>query len=62
MLDADTLRRFTARFPEPDALTDLDRWQAFDILAPETFAAMYRVTVQKPAPKQAKQIEIKTAA
>jgi SAM-dependent methyltransferase len=50
MLDADTLRRFAARFPGQDALTDLDRWQAFEILAPETFAAMYRFTVQKPPP------------
>jgi tetratricopeptide (TPR) repeat protein/SAM-dependent methyltransferase len=50
MLDADTLRRFAARFPGQDALTDLDRWQAFEILVPETFAAMYRFTVQKPSP------------
>jgi tetratricopeptide (TPR) repeat protein/SAM-dependent methyltransferase len=50
MLDAVALQRFAARFPETDALTDLDRWQAFEILAPETFAAMYRFTVRKPMP------------
>jgi tetratricopeptide (TPR) repeat protein/SAM-dependent methyltransferase len=47
ILDPATLQRFAARFPEPDALIDLDRWQAFEILAPETFAAMYRFTVRK---------------
>ena len=47
-LDSTAMRRFTARFPEPDALTDLDRWQAFELLEPQTFAGMYRFTVQKP--------------
>ena len=49
ILDMATTQRFLARFPEPDALLDLDRWQAFEILAPETFAAMYRFTVRKQA-------------
>jgi tetratricopeptide (TPR) repeat protein/SAM-dependent methyltransferase len=49
ILDVATTQRFSARFPEPDALLDLDRWQAFEILAPETFAAMYRFTVRKQA-------------
>jgi len=47
-LDVAAMQRFTARFPEPDALTDLDRWQAFELLEPQTFAAMYRFIVQKP--------------
>jgi tetratricopeptide (TPR) repeat protein/SAM-dependent methyltransferase len=49
-LDAKTLHAFTARFPEREALFDLDRWQAFELLAPETFASMYRFTVRKPSP------------
>lgn len=48
-LDAFTLQRFAVRFPEQDAANDLDRWQAFELLAPETFAGMYRFTVRKPA-------------
>lgn len=47
-LDSTAMQRFTARFPEPDALTDLDRWQAFELLEPQTFAGMYLFTVQKP--------------
>jgi SAM-dependent methyltransferase len=48
-LDAAIVRRFAARFPEPAALTDLDRWHAFEIESPNTFAAMYRFWVHKPA-------------
>jgi tetratricopeptide (TPR) repeat protein/SAM-dependent methyltransferase len=49
-LDAFTLQKFAVRFPEQDATNDLDRWQAFEFLAPETFAGMYRFTVRKPSP------------
>jgi tetratricopeptide (TPR) repeat protein/SAM-dependent methyltransferase len=48
-LDAFTLQNFAARFPEQNAANDLDRWQAFELLAPETFAGMYRFTVRKPS-------------
>jgi tetratricopeptide (TPR) repeat protein/SAM-dependent methyltransferase len=48
-LDAPILHRFAARFPEPDAVTDLDRWHAFEVEAPHTFAAMYQFAVRKPA-------------
>ena len=48
-LDAAIVRRFMARFPEPAALTDLDRWDAFETEAPNTFAAMYQFWVRKPA-------------
>jgi len=48
ILDAATLQKFAARFPEQAALTDLDRWQAFEIGAPETFAGMYQFAVRKP--------------
>jgi SAM-dependent methyltransferase len=43
------LRRFTARFPERAALTDLDRWHAFETEAPDTFVNMYLFWVRKPA-------------
>lgn len=49
MLDAPTFQRFVTRFPEPAALTDLDRWEEFEIQEPGTFAAMYQFWVQKPA-------------
>jgi SAM-dependent methyltransferase len=48
ILDAATLRQFSARFPGPAALTDLDRWHDFETEAPNTFAAMYGFQVQKP--------------
>ncbi len=48
-LDAFSLQRFVARFPEQNAANDLDRWQAFELMAPETFAGMYRFTVRKPS-------------
>jgi SAM-dependent methyltransferase len=48
MLDALTLQRFATRFPEPAAMIDLDCWQAFEIQAPNTFAAMYQFWVHKP--------------
>jgi 2-polyprenyl-3-methyl-5-hydroxy-6-metoxy-1,4-benzoquinol methylase len=49
MLDAATLRRFAARFPERAAFNDLDRWHVFETETPATFAAMYQFQVQKPA-------------
>lgn len=49
MLDAPTFQRFVTRFPEPAALTDLDRWEEFELQEPGTFAAMYQFWVQKPA-------------
>jgi tetratricopeptide (TPR) repeat protein/2-polyprenyl-3-methyl-5-hydroxy-6-metoxy-1,4-benzoquinol methylase len=45
------LRAFTARFPAPEALTDLDSWHAFETEFPETFAAMYLFSVRKGAPR-----------
>jgi tetratricopeptide (TPR) repeat protein/SAM-dependent methyltransferase len=43
------LRAFSARFPQPEALTDLDCWHAFETDAPETFASMYLFWVRKRA-------------
>jgi SAM-dependent methyltransferase len=48
MLDAPTVQRFAARFPEPAAMTNLDCWQAFETHAPTTFAGMYQFWVYKP--------------
>jgi len=48
-LDAPTLHLFATRFPERAALTDLDRWDAFETEAPGTFANMYQFWVHKPA-------------
>jgi 2-polyprenyl-3-methyl-5-hydroxy-6-metoxy-1,4-benzoquinol methylase len=47
-LDPSTQQRFAARFPEASALTDLDRWHAFETEAPATFSAMYQFFVRKP--------------
>jgi SAM-dependent methyltransferase len=44
------LRRFALRFPGEAALTDLERWHAFECEAPETFGGMYLFTVRKPPP------------
>jgi hypothetical protein len=44
-----TLRAFTERFSEREALTDLDCWHAFEIGRPETFASMYQFWVRKLA-------------
>jgi SAM-dependent methyltransferase len=42
------LRRFAMRFPEPAAMTDLDRWNTFESEAPDTFAGMYLFSLRKP--------------
>jgi SAM-dependent methyltransferase len=43
------LRRFAIRFPEPTAMTDLERWNTFESEAPDTFAGMYLFSLHKPA-------------
>ena len=43
------LRRFARRFPDPAAMTDLDRWNTFESEAPDTFAGMYLFSLRKPA-------------
>jgi SAM-dependent methyltransferase len=53
ILDPTTARKFAARFPARAALTDLDRWHAFETEMPDTFAGMYRFQVQKrPMPSR----------
>ncbi len=58
ILDSLAFRRFAARFPAQAAMsgferwrafTDLDRWDAFEAEAPDTFAGMYRFWIHKPA-------------
>jgi tetratricopeptide (TPR) repeat protein/SAM-dependent methyltransferase len=48
VLDPATVQQFAARFPEPGAMLDLDRWHAFEAQAPATFAKMYQFFVRKP--------------
>jgi SAM-dependent methyltransferase len=47
-LEAATFQRFAMRFPQPSAMTELDCWEAFELEAPETFAAMYQFWVHRP--------------
>jgi SAM-dependent methyltransferase len=42
-------RRFAMRFPDPAAMTDLDRWNTFESEAPDTFAGMYLFSLHKLA-------------
>ena len=48
-LDALTHHSFAARFPQPAAMTDLDRWHDYETDAPGTFAGMYQFAVRKSA-------------
>ena len=48
-LDVTTRDLFTARFPNPTALTDLNCWHAFETDRPQTFAGMYQFGVRKGA-------------
>nr|WP_276570093.1 class I SAM-dependent methyltransferase [Rhodovibrio salinarum] len=41
-------RRFRTRYPEPDKLTDLAAWAAFEREHPEMFRGMYQFWCQKP--------------
>ena len=45
--EPDILAAFARQNPNPAALTDLDRWHAFEIANPETFLGMYRFAVRK---------------
>jgi SAM-dependent methyltransferase len=48
-LDRAALRQFSARFPGPLALLDLDRWHRYEVEVPSTFLGMYQFWVRKPA-------------
>ncbi len=43
--------KFSTRFPDRAALTDLDCWHVFETEAPDTFTAMYLFSVQKSEPR-----------
>ena len=47
-LPRSTLAAFRARFPEPEAETDLGAWDAFEAERPSTFLGMYRFWCQRP--------------
>jgi tetratricopeptide (TPR) repeat protein/SAM-dependent methyltransferase len=47
LLPTPFMNQFRARFPDPSAITDLDRWRAFEYEAPQTFAGMYQFGVRK---------------
>jgi len=41
------IEQFRKQFPEPNALTDLNCWHAFETAHPQTFLSMYRFAVRK---------------
>ena len=47
-LSRSTLSDFRARFPQPEAETDLAAWGAFEAERPETFLGMYRFWCRTP--------------
>lgn len=42
------IKRYTERFPEDKARTNLDYWNQFETEFPDTFAGMYMFWLQKP--------------
>ena len=46
-LSARARQQYAARFPQDDAMIDLDHWHAFEQDNPYTFASMYRFWIQK---------------
>jgi 2-polyprenyl-3-methyl-5-hydroxy-6-metoxy-1,4-benzoquinol methylase/tetratricopeptide (TPR) repeat protein len=46
-VDSQSFARFQDEFPNPGALTDLDRWHAFEEANPRAFFNMYKFSIQK---------------
>ena len=46
-IDGATARQYAARFPDDRAMTDLDKWHAFEQDNRQVFSNMYRFWVQK---------------
>ena len=46
-LDISVIQRFRRKFPEPQAVTDLDRWHDFERDDPTAFVGMYQFWAQK---------------
>jgi hypothetical protein len=49
VLDPGAVHRFRARFPDPQALLDLERWHRFETDNPRTFAGMYQFWIRRRA-------------
>jgi 2-polyprenyl-3-methyl-5-hydroxy-6-metoxy-1,4-benzoquinol methylase/tetratricopeptide (TPR) repeat protein len=47
-VDPQIQHAFAKRYRDPAALSDLDRWHAFETDFPNTFAGMYQFSVRKP--------------
>lgn len=47
VLEPQVQRKYAERFPEDKSLSDLDCWNLFEMENPDSFAAMYRLFVQK---------------
>ena len=45
--DSGIIGQFRGRFPQPDALSDLGRWQGFEAENPGAFAGMYQFWIRK---------------
>jgi hypothetical protein len=45
-LDTSVLEKFQQQYPDPDALTNLEHWNAFEAANPNTFREMYVFTVK----------------
>jgi SAM-dependent methyltransferase len=46
--DADAIKRFQSANPEPGALSSFQKWHAFEVENPRTFARMYQFWCRKP--------------
>src|SRR5262249_7770247 len=46
-VDSDVRKAFGSRFPDDDAVTDLEAWHVFETENPDTFAGMYQFWIQK---------------
>ncbi len=45
-LGRDSINRYGRRFPEDEAMTDLDSWHIFEAENPDVFVGMYQFWVQ----------------
>ena len=48
LLEPSVIQEYRVRFPGDNAKTNLDHWNDFENVFPDTFAGMYRFWVQKP--------------
>jgi hypothetical protein len=50
-LDAQVAHRYRARFPDDQAMTNLDLWHVFETENPDTFFATYQFWIRSPLPR-----------